>query len=100
MWYVICLGSGLVLGIGFLIWALKERAARQKAEEDASAFRIVSETNVAIATKAQSDVKDLRNQIMSLQAAVRNAQQKLLDCNDPETIKAWLTDELKGLKLG
>lgn len=101
MGYVISLGSGLVLGIVLLCWALRERSKRHDAELKLEAAR-------ATATGLRRDLKDVEGTIVGLQEegdaregqlvvlrdTVNKLRVKLRECRDPATVRAWLDDAL------
>lgn len=103
MWYAICLGGGLLVGLTIMIWALTERSARHKAERAADEAKSLAEAsdriakqNVEAVGRLQGDLQAQRDRNAVLVAALKEAQERLLKCEDPATIRAWLEAELKG----
>ena len=101
MWYAICLGIGFAIGAGFLIWGLRERSLRNDAEKAIMAFEARVADLERIGKQAATTVENLRAEltreharVLVLRSTLEQAQQRLLACNDPETIKKWLEDEL------
>lgn len=103
MWYAISLGGGLLVGLALMVWGLSERAARHKAERAADEAKGKEEAAIALAKqnfdvvgKLQGDLKAQHDRNAVLTAMLQEAQERLLKCDDPKAIKAWLDDELKG----
>jgi predicted RNase H-like nuclease (RuvC/YqgF family) len=101
MWYVIIGAAGLLLGLGLMVWALRERSARHKAERE------VSDLEDTIKWKDQAiknwrdgfdrlDVECKRQDtfIMTLKSEIEELQTRLVAAKDPETIKDLLDEEL------
>jgi len=102
MWYAICLGIGFAIGLGFLIWGLLERGKRTAAEKAVTAL----ETHVAeleksgkqaavIVENVRADLNREHARTLVLRKALDEAQERLLKCDDPKTIREWLEAELK-----
>ena len=103
MWYVICLGAGLAVGLALMVWALAERSAKQKAERAADEAKSkeaaaveAARQNLNVVEKLQGELTTQHNRNAVLTAALREAQSRLLRCDDPKAIQDWLADELKG----
>jgi hypothetical protein len=102
MWYLITFGGGLVIGIVFLIFALRERSKRRETEQSLSriAQQLEQATNIAagnakVADDLKADNLRLEERLYVLRKTLQEAQERLLRCNDPKTIKDWLDEELK-----
>lgn len=102
MWYAICLGIGLAIGVGFLIWALRERAKRGDAEKgmDAALAQVTRleehiKKEQIIAANLQAELARENARVTVLRRALEEAQQRLLSCNDPKAVREWLEAELK-----
>jgi hypothetical protein len=106
MWYVASLGGGLALGIGFLIWALKERSKRHAAETNLTKSRVVvaglrddlEKATVGI-NKLTDEGHARENQLKVLRETVDELRGRLRSCQDPEAIRSWL-DTALGSGLG
>lgn len=103
MWYLICLGIGLAIGIAFLIWALTERSARSKAELALKDSNALCNNYAGKLTDAKVLINGLQDAasrqlkvVEALRAALRGAEQRLVECKDPEAVRKWLAEELKG----
>jgi len=106
MGYAISAGAGLLVGIGFLIWALRERSARQaaekaqaKAEADAKQNAGIAENNAKLANELQGSLLKEQARLALLNGTIRDLRGKLVLCKDPQTVKSWLDAELKGTLL-
>lgn len=106
MWYAITGVAGLLLGVGFLIWALNERSARHKAEraaDEATASeqlaRRRARANATAAAAANQFAKNLNDQVSALRGRLDEARTRLAQCGDPEAIKDWLDAELAAEEL-
>lgn len=103
MGYAISAGAGLLVGIGFLIWALRERSARQAAEKAQAKAEVVAaqnatiaENNVKLANELQAGILKEQARLAVLNSTIRELRGKLVTCRDPQTVKSWLDAELKG----
>lgn len=101
MWYLITFGAGLLVGLGFLIWALRERSLRHTAERERDAAKEQQRSTAkkleavkALVEQLQVELKQARDGASALRLALQEAQKRLLECNDPATVKAWLDEEL------
>jgi len=98
---LISAGSGLVLGIALLIWGLRERSKRHRAEvtrdnmagllKDARGAieRLRTEVNVI-----RQDRHNCQAQIEVLRKTINGLHEKLAECKDPEAVEKLLNDEL------
>jgi len=98
---LIGVGSGLVLGLALLIWALRERTKRHDAEmERESAFSKYKDAqSTADRLRIQLGVvrKDLEHsqgQIDVLRKTISGLHEKLAECKDPAAVEKLLNDEL------
>lgn len=103
MWYVITAGAGLALGLGLLIWGLRERSKRHTAERalDLALAAEVNARRIADQNAVRADVLENHSQRLDeelglLRARLKVAYERLVKTNDPEAIRSWLDDELKG----
>lgn len=101
MGYVISLGAGLAVGVAFLIWALVERKKRYTAEQSYQASKTtcagLRRDIVKLSTdihKACDEKQRIESQVSILHGIVEQLREKLMQCRDPETVRAWLDDEL------
>lgn len=105
MEFIITGGVGLAVGLGLLLWGLIERGKRAKAEQRAT--KLEHELKVALKKKhEQAAVHDMRmkdvdsklvrsiNETAKLNTLVIELRRRLVACDDPATIDAWLDDEL------
>jgi hypothetical protein len=102
MSYAIIGGIGLLLGLGLMIWALRERSLRSDLEKDLNFAKNEQERhrklaclNADIAAQQTKDLKRLSTQVTYLRSRLGNLRERLVKCRDPETIKEWLDEELK-----
>lgn len=107
MWYVISIGAGLLLGLSLMIWGLVERSARHKAERAcdeannlAAAADRLAKANAVVAEKAQASLQAEHDRVAVIRAALEEARERLLKCDDPKAIREWLTEELKKETVG
>lgn len=103
MGYAIVGGVGLLVGIGLMIWALRERSKRHEAERKAdaaeaaaTAARKLSADNAAAAQNLEMQHGRMSEQLQILRSALQEARRRLAESGDPEAVKAWLDEELKG----
>lgn len=103
MGYLISFGIGLLLGLAALIWAVRERSARARAEQSlAKAETYARELDTKLTTtrgvvvSLQDEIAREKAHTAGLRAALESAQQRLVDCNDPAAIRAWVTATLQG----
>lgn len=103
MWYAIVGAAGLVLGLGLLVWALTERGARHAAERSADeaktkeeAMRLLASRNAAAAQNLEMEHGRMSEQITILRNTLCEAHKRLAASGDPQAVKSWLDDELKG----
>lgn len=106
MGYVITGGAGLLLGVALLIWALRERGLRAKAEKEATQatvdlgiVRQAAAASADTAKDAEENVKRLEGQVTTLRQRLGEARQRLIEAEDPKAIKAWLDEELDAAEL-
>jgi Flp pilus assembly protein TadG len=107
MWYAISIGSGLLLGLGLMIWGLAERAARHRAERAAdeannlaAAADRLAKSNAVVAENNGKLLQAEYDRNAVLRAALEEARDRLLKCDDPKTVHEWLTEELKKETVG
>jgi hypothetical protein len=103
MGIAISIGSGLLLGIGLMIWGLVERKKRYEAEKKAMRaedlkrlMKIRLENTLKQVEASNEDKKKAENQIGMLRGTIDKLRDRLKECKDPETIKNWLEEELGG----
>jgi len=103
MWYIITAGAGLALGIGLMIWALTERSKRHAAERAADAAeqkekaqRQLAAQNASAAQNLEMQHGRMKEQLGILRGQLEETRKRLAESGDPEAIKSWLDDELKG----
>jgi len=101
MWYLIVAASGLVLGLGLLIWALRERQVKHEAIISLEKARsAVKDLRIDIArTRNEAAVNRLdRNraqaQIDVLHKTVNGLHEQLAACEDPVAVAKLLRAEL------
>jgi uncharacterized protein HemX len=103
MWYAIIGGAGLAVGLGLLIWGLRERRKRHEAERAADEARRKEAEAAALADANAGAAKNLQGQLdrMELQVEYQRKRlseaRKLLAEKAPlKTIKEWLDEEGQG----
>jgi hypothetical protein len=102
VWYVISIGSGLAIGLSLLIWGLRERSLRHKAElareklksETVRLDRLGKDLEVRVHA-LQGSLMAERTACGNLRAVLAAARERLIACNDPQTIKVWLDGEMR-----
>lgn len=101
MWYIFAGVSGVSLGIGMMIWALKERSNKFlaiRAADKAARYRKnaeeVARTNVARAKALEKQLSRNELQLTALRSRLNETRIRLAQCGDPKTIKSWLDHEL------
>jgi uncharacterized protein HemX len=103
MGYVIVAGAGLAVGLGLMIWALTERGKRHEAERKADeaehreqAQRELANQNASAAQNLEMQHGRMSEQLSVLRKALEEARTRLAESGDPEAVKTWLDEELKG----
>jgi hypothetical protein len=103
MGYVIVAGVGLAIGLGLMIWALRERSRRHEAERAADAARKaadesarIADANCTVTARLKVEIKRLTDQIASQRDRLAEARELLKRHGSMNTIKAWLDDEGEG----
>lgn len=101
MWYVITGAVGLALGIGLLIWALKERSKRNKEEKNVLKLELkntlLERQNKdlgKVVQKHKENEERLEAQIGILKKTIDGLRERLVACKDPEAITDWLDSEM------
>lgn len=101
MWYVIAALVGVAIGVGLLIWGLRERRLRYEAEKklvetDAQVGRLLVEVHDL--KKQAGALEDERAkvdaQVVTLRRVVDELRTRLVACADVKAIKSWLMKEL------
>ena len=102
MWYLITAAAGLLLGLGLLIWGLRERSQRHKAElrcKDHWLERRKLEVKIQALQRqgrtARLEVERSRGALDRLRTILDVARARLMRCTDPRTVKTWLDEEMK-----
>jgi hypothetical protein len=103
MWYAIFIILGLSLGIGMMIWALRERSKRFAAEKKMNEevqYRLkaeqVADTNRESLERVLQDLDKANNTIKKLYQELEDVKNMLIKCGDAKALKDWLSSELKG----
>lgn len=101
MWYAISISGGLFLGLALLIWGLRERAARHRAERATSNLQIEVSQERTRSRDLLAQVHALQTSLVAeqtactrLRAIAKAVRAHLLTSSDPATIKNWLDQEL------
>jgi len=101
MAYLATAGGGLVLGIVLLIWGLAQKNARHAAEREAAkaqlaehAAKMAAANNAARAMELEAEIQRVGEQLALVRSRLTEAHDRLIKCEDPKTIKAWLDAEL------
>jgi len=103
---LISVGSGIVVGLGLLIWGLRERSAKHKAEMN---LQLARATNTKLRTEVSTLQVDVEQgtqreqgsarQVKVLRGAIDELRVKLRTCRDPATVRLWLDEQLGKDKL-
>jgi len=100
MWYVICAGVGLAIGVGFLFWALRERGLRMDLESKlaTSATQIAHLMSKLAAqeeygAKLRDQVDRIDKQGNVLRQLLFDARDKLQACTSVASVRNWLDTE-------
>jgi len=103
MGYAIVGGIGLAVGLGLMIWMLLERKKRHAAEREAdqqAALRAQSDRiagqNALAVSAAKAETDRARAELQIVREKLKEAYDRLVRCEDPQTIQSWLDAELKG----
>jgi predicted nucleic acid-binding Zn-ribbon protein len=88
MGLVIALGSGLVVGIGLLIWALGERNARHAAERARDEAVRARERAADVANANAAKAVQLEEQVIRLNSQIDTLHGRLHDIREAVTSKA------------
>jgi hypothetical protein len=103
MWYAIIAAVFLAVGIGLMVWALRERSKRHKAERAMDkalaaekAVSIIAEQNATRAAVLDKQNERLDEQLSLIRDRLRIERERLAKSGDPTAIKAWLDEELEG----
>jgi len=106
MGYVIVGGIGLAVGLGLMIWALRERAARQKAEiavlrahqkyEEAAE---IARKNAMTAAEMSEERRRIEDELAHVRGRLNELRQRLVECRDPQAIREWLDAETRAEEL-
>lgn len=100
MGYVITAGIGTFLGLGLMIWVLRERSLRHAAERKADkeeSNRKLFKSQLIENRKVISEMEQYKERIEKENIGIRKrldeAKERLIKCEDPKIIKEWLDDE-------
>lgn len=99
-------GAGLLLGLGLMVWALRERSLRHRAERELDGAKLKTQSaqeaalaNFAHAAELEQQIGRMAQQLATLRERLRETRIRLARCGDPKAVKAWLDEELKAQKL-
>jgi len=99
-------GSGILLGLGLLLWALRERSKRHgaelramEAEKVKEEFESAAEHNAEISSELEVQAQRLSEQLAILRNRLSEARVRLAKAGSPEAIKEWLDKELEAEEL-
>jgi hypothetical protein len=103
MWYAIIGAAGLALGLGLMIWALRERSKRHAAEKQAiealdregKATRVAAD-NARAAKDVEAYNTRLEAQVNQLRDRLDAARLILGERGSDVAVKKWLDEELEG----
>jgi len=102
MGYAIVGGAGLIVGLGLMIWALRERTLRhfaeRKADEEAAhraRFEAQAVENAEVAQELDSMSKRLMVESETIRSRLEETRIRLAQCGDPKAVKDWLDSELE-----
>lgn len=94
-------GSGLVLGISLLIWALRERGARHAAETERDNAKHALDNALLTNDRLRVEVNVIRRerngcqaQLKVLHETIHGLHEQLAECKDPAAVEKLLNDEL------
>lgn len=100
MGIAISAGAGLLLGLGLMIWGLRERSKRHSAEmaaeiskTEAKQFRELADHNHEIAGKLRAEIRRINTQLTSVRGRLNETRSRLVECKDPKAIMDWLDSE-------
>ena len=106
MWYALTGGAGILLGLGLLIWGLRERSARYNAERKADKQQARADdceraatANARVAKENEDWAKRVENQATALKESLTQTRELLKRCQDPKIIREWLDSELNRIDL-
>jgi len=103
MWYAIVGGAGLLIGLGLLIWGLRERSKRHEAERAMDkalaaekAMAALASANAKAAGELQEQIERLEGQITAQRERLAAARKILVEKAPMPVIKEWLDQEGEG----
>lgn len=104
MWGVVITAAAfLAVGLSLMVWALRERSKRHEAEKATVQARVKEDEHRRLAAKNAGTVQNLEMQhgrmseeLTILRTALEKARKLLAESGDPETVKAFLDEQLKG----
>lgn len=94
MWYAISIGSGLLLGLVLLIWALSERKKRYAAEAAVVEYRGIAENNAAKVDEIVANAKLTENERDMLAKEIVKMRDFILKNVDPEKVYDYISSSL------
>jgi hypothetical protein len=102
MGYLITAGTGLALGLGLLVWALrlqgklKDAQDRQAvAERTALNSSRIADENRAAARASEAAATRVSKELAEVKLRLQEARSRLIASKDPAVIKEFLDAELK-----
>ena len=106
MWYAIIAAAFLAVGIGLMIWALRERSARHAAERSADeskskerAALALASGNAAAAERLHGKFVQLEGQVAAQRDRISELRKLIADKAPMPVIKEWLDQEGEGGEL-
>ena len=103
--FAITAGTGLLLGLGLLIWGLRMRGKLADSEmllekSRGTVKEMIGRHDAAdkALTELHNDRTQLAKQVVSLRGTIEELRQQLIQCRDPATVRRWLDEEM-GKKL-
>lgn len=102
MWYAVSIGAGLLLGLGLLIWGLRERSKRHEADGKASDLSVklgrkqveVDGLNYRLRV-SQSELDRSNDALDRVRTMLDVVRAKMMVCKDPKVVKTWLDQEMR-----
>lgn len=98
--------GGLVLGLTLMVWALRERSKRHRAQLFANQLEIenkkldlLARQNEVAAKKAGDELKRIKNHLGELRRKLYATRIQLAQSDDPKAVKKWLDQELDSEEL-
>lgn len=96
MGYIILCTISVIICTIFLILFFVEKNKRSRAQLLFQEAKEIADKNKQAAKSLLAEKKRVDMQVVTLRARLNEMRDRLVQCEDPETIKKWLDETLKG----